>query len=207
MITTNQSINELNCDAPGRTDVDTLNRVVKMAVDAGEVASFDAAYELFKSYRLCVVVGPELRVSPTHQAALLTIVNAGRRALLGGVVVVGDVDCPLLVPFPGFDGLSEAIEGMGGVPVAEIPENVPTLIVGSPRNVPSKHPVTLQVTFSDWRGGVVPRSKEHTADGAEAIVPAAILAAALGVSEAFQHLRGNPMAGRRSVGMSLWSPA
>ena len=38
------------------------------------------------------------------------------------------------------------------------------------------------------------------------MIPAAVLAGAIGVSEVFQHLRGNPMAGRRSVGLSLWSP-
>jgi len=34
-----------------------------------------------------------------------------------------------------------------------------------------------------------------------------VLAGALAVSEAFQHVRGgNPMAGRRTVGLSLWRP-
>jgi hypothetical protein len=35
---------------------------------------------------------------------------------------------------------------------------------------------------------------------------AATLAGALAVSEVFQHLRGNVMAGRRDVGLSLWNP-
>ncbi|MCZ7600607.1 MAG: hypothetical protein M5U09_26740 [Gammaproteobacteria bacterium] len=38
-------------------------------------------------------------------------------------------------------------------------------------------------------------------------VPAGVLAGALGVSEAFQHMRGgNAAAGRRPVGLSLWRP-
>ena len=35
---------------------------------------------------------------------------------------------------------------------------------------------------------------------------AGMLAAAIGVSEAFQNLRGNAVAGRRSIGLSLWEP-
>jgi hypothetical protein len=69
-------------------DADSLSRVVKLALDTGEVGSVAAGYELFQSYRLSVVVGREVGVSLPHQAALLTIVNTARRALLGGVFVV-----------------------------------------------------------------------------------------------------------------------
>ena len=177
-----------------------------MALDTGEVATVGAAYELFRSYRLAVLIGPELATSPAHQASLLTIVNTGRRAMLGGVVVVGALDVPLLVPIPGCAQLSEAVEHLGGLRVSETPAGVPTLILGDATAISEPGCISLAVTFENWRGGVIPTSDGRRLGEAGAIATAAVLAGALGVSEIFQHLRGNPMAGRRSVGLSLWSP-
>lgn len=195
------------CESGARSvDADSLSRVVKMALDAGEAASVDAAYELFRTYRLGVAVGREIESSPAHQAALLTIVNTGRRALLGGVHVAGVLDFPLLVPLPGFTTLAAAIEGLGGCSGAHLPSGAPTLIIGSSREPVTRNAVSLAVTFQDWRGGVIPISESRRLDEANGNILAAILAGALGVSEVFQNLRGNPMAGRRSVGLSLWAP-
>lgn len=62
------------------------------------------------------------------------------------------------------------------------------------------------MTFEDWRGGVIPAPANRRLNESRAITTAAVLAGALGVSEVFQFLRGNPMAGSRSVGLSLWAP-
>lgn len=77
---------------------DRLNRLVKLAMDTGEAGSIEEAERLFAGYRLAVAAGPEIGYSPTRQAALLTIVNSGRRSLLGGIEVEGIADMPLLVP-------------------------------------------------------------------------------------------------------------
>ncbi|HWL29427.1 MAG TPA: hypothetical protein VNQ97_11010 [Burkholderiaceae bacterium] len=184
---------------------DNLSRVVKIAVDNGEVQSIEDAYDLFRTYRLGVRVGPNVRGSAAHQAALLTIVNAGRRALLGGVFVEGMLDVPLAVPVPNCHSLADAVRAFGGQIVGALPEQIPTLNVGDAKVRTPTHLVELSVIFSDWRGGVAPGDEApfHTDD---AIVPAAVLAGAIAVSEVFQHLRGNPMAGRRKLGMSLWEP-
>src|SRR6266511_1803477 len=186
-------------------DADTLSRVVKMALDTGEVKSVAAGYELFRSYRLAVVVGTEVAESPAHQAALLTAVNTGRRAMLGGVMVAGNLDVPLLVPLPNSSSLADAVVHLGGRLVGEAPAEVPLLALGDV-NVPSDCSLSLAVTFEDWRGGVIPCAERRRLAEAATITPAAVLAGALGVSEVFQHLRGNPIAGQRSVGLSLWSP-
>ncbi len=184
---------------------DNLHRVVKIAVDNGEVTSIEDAYELFRTYRVGVRVGPNVSDSAAHQAALLTIVNAGRRALLGGVFVEGILEFPLAVPISNCRTLADAVRVLGGQMVRVLPDNVPTLNVGDTKPQPQAHPVELSVIFADWRGGVAPRDEApfHTDD---AIIPAAVLAGALAISEVFQHLRGNPMAGRRKLGMSLWEP-
>jgi hypothetical protein len=192
--------------ATWRPDADSLNRVVKMALDTGEVATVAAGYDLFRSYSLTVLVGSQVVGSSAHQAALLTIINTARRALLGGVSVVGLCDCPLRVPLPQFGSLADAIVKLGGRIEPHAPDGTPVLALGCNGPVPGDHPVALAVTFEDWRGGVIPLSEGRRLAESEAIAPAAVLAAALGVSEVFQHLRGNPMAGGRSVGMSLWSP-
>ena len=185
---------------------DNLHRAVKMAVDNGEVATVEDAYELFKTYRLGVRAGHELAVSPAHQAALMTMVNTARRALLGGVYVAGELDIPLLIDLPGARRVGQAVEMLGGQVVDELPEPMPTLTLGAVDLRPEQHPCSLNVVFSDWRGGVIPCSDGPCIQTADAISPAAILAGAIAVSEVFQHLRGNPMAGRRKVGLSLWSP-
>jgi hypothetical protein len=192
---------------PNRHDADSLNRVVKMAIDTGEVETVAAGYELFHSYRVAVLFGPEGAASPAHQAALLTIVNTARRALLGGVVVVGRCDVPLITPRPHFATLAEAVEKLGGQLAHTLPPTIPVLILGQDTPEVFDHcPLALRVTFEDWRGGVIPASDGRRLSETNAIVPAAVLAAAFGVSEVFQFLRGNVMAGSRSVGISLWSP-
>ena len=183
---------------------DTLNRAVKIALDTGEVGSIEDAYRLFQTYRLGIYISAEAASSPAHQAALLTMVNIGRRSLLGGVSVTGAVDVSLGIDqVGGFATLAEAIVALGGEVVDALPDNVPTLILGD--DAFETAGIALKVTFGDWRSAVIPAGENGPvqAEQPNAILPA-ICAAALGVSEIFQHLRGNPYAGRRTVGFSLW---
>ncbi len=130
------------------------------------------------------------------------MVNCGRRALLGGVEVLGDLQVPLLVHLPGLgETLGDAVVALGGMPRAESSPQTPLTWLGD--GAPA---TALQVTFSDWRGGVFIASEgERLSEGANDI-PAAVVAGALAVAEVFQRLRGNPMAGDRDVGVSLWDP-
>lgn len=186
---------------------DTLSRAVKMALDTGEVATIEAAHALFARYRLAVCVSPQAAASPAHQAALLTIVNTGRRAFLGGVHVAGDLAAPLCVPLPGLgDSLGEAVERLGGRAVAVLPMDAPTVHLGDGAVAAGLREAPLRLTFAPWQGGVFPVGDgERLAEPADAVL-GAVLAGALAVAEAFQQVRGNPMAGRREAGLSLWRP-
>ena len=200
------AVTPTDANDPTPADADGLSRVVKMALDTGEVGTLEAGYALFRSYRLGVLVGPEAADSAAHQAAVLTIVNTARRAMLGGVVVAGILDAPLRVQLPPYDTLAAAVAGLGGRVESAIPTDVPVLTVGSVGGVPETSPIALAVTFDGWRGGVIPVSDNRRLREAATISPAAVLAAALGVSEVFQHLRGYAVAGHRPVGLSLWAP-
>lgn len=184
-----------------------LNRLVKLAMDTGEAASVEDAEKLFAGYRLAVVAGADVGHSPTLQVALLTIVNAGRRSLLGGIEVEGIGDMALLAPVPPYQTLEQAVTGLGGRVVRAVSPDAPLVVLGDALEK-SGHPFAVRATFDGWAAGIVPlgrngdRLEEH-----REFAPAGVVAGALAVTEAFQFLRGNqPSAGRREVGLSLWRP-
>ncbi len=184
-----------------------LNRLVKIAMDTGEMESVEDAEQLFRSYRLAVSVGEDVGHSQTHQAALLTIVNSARRSLLGGIEVEGIADMELLVPVTPYHSLEDAVIGLGGRMVESVCPDVPLVVVG---NVPAKnqHPFAIRTTFDGWAAGILPlkRDDKRLRERQE-FTPAGVLAGALAVTEAFQFLReSQPAAGRREVGLSLWRP-
>ncbi|WP_407827241.1 hypothetical protein [Sphingomonas sp.] len=190
---------------PSVISADTLHRVVKMALDTGEVHSLDEAYALFGRYRLSVSVDEVEAASPAGQAALLTIVNCARRALLGGVSVVGNLGVPLLLSLPGLGAtVGSAVLTLGGSISEALSGEVPALILGEAPEGLSE--LALKVAYGGWRAGVFPADEDKTFDDEPRDVLAAMVAGALGVSEIFQNFRGNPMAARRRVGMNLWRP-
>lgn len=184
-----------------------LNRMVKLALDTGEAASIDEAENLFAGYKLAVKAGADTALSATRQATLLTIVNAGRRSLLGGVEIEGDAEMPLLVPLAPYRTLTEAVTGLGGHVVRQADRNAPLVVVGDAPPGALDHAFAVRTTFDGWAAGVAPlHSSTRLGEGRE-FVPAGVVAGALAVSEVFQHLRGSqPAAGRRTVGLSLWRP-
>lgn len=186
---------------------DRLNRVVKLAIDTGEAETIEEAQRLFAGYRLAVSAGPAVSKSPTHQAALLTIVNTGRRSLLGGVEIAGIDDIPLLVPLAPFRTLSDAVAGLGGKLVNAVTPDTPLIVVGD-GPAGAGHGFAVRTTFEGWASGVVPlKADALRLNERREFVPSGIVAGALAVAEAFQHLRGSqPAAGRRTTGFSLWRP-
>lgn len=186
---------------------ETLSRTVKIAIDSGEAATLEDAKKIFQGYHLTIEVGPNVATSPTLQACLLSIVNSGRRAFLGGVYVSGFLEFDLLIPWKNFRKVEDAINDLQGIVVETIPSGNPRIIIGNINNPQNTGPFTVRATFDGWLGGVVPIDDGRRLPEKQEFTPAGVLAGALAVSEAFQHVRGgNPMAGRRTVGLSLWRP-
>ena len=74
---------------------DTLSRVVKLLMDSGDARTFEEAEALLAGYAVNVWVGRGASRNSAAQAALLTVVATGVRALPGGVFVSGEIDVPL----------------------------------------------------------------------------------------------------------------
>lgn len=185
---------------------DELHRLVKLALDTGEARTLEEAERLFTEYRLGIAVGPDAAASPTLQALVLTAVNAGRRSFLGGVQVAGAVDIPLRVRWRGCRTLGEAVGDLQGHVVETIEPGIPRLVVGDGQRE-DIGAFAVRATFDGWCGGVVPLSDGQRLPERQECILAGILAGALGVSEAFQFVRGtNSAAGRREQGLSLWRP-
>lgn len=185
---------------------DQLHRHLKLALDTGEAVSLEEARILFDSYRLGIVVGGGVAHSPTMQAAVLTAVNTGRRSFLGGVSVEGTLDVPLLVPWGCCRTLGEAIVDLQGV-ITDCAPGVPRIVIGDESTPRADAEFAVRATFDGWCGGVVPLEQGLRLPERQECVPAGVLAGALGVSEAFQFVRGDSaLSGRRDVGLSLWQP-
>ncbi len=187
-------------------DADSMHRLAKMALDAGDVSSPEEALELFSRYRLRIHLGADWAETLSGQSCFLTALNTAARAFLGGVEVYGDLSPTLGVPLYEERDVSSVIAELGGIAVSNADTDLPTLVIGktSPIVPPS---FCVQLGWDHWCCAITPAS----AGGALVCIDdnplSGVAAAALGVNEAFAHVRGDfPEAGHRSIGLSLWSP-
>jgi hypothetical protein len=189
------------------TSADTMHRLAKRAMDDGSARSREEAEALLRHYSIAIVVDDPVVGDGPHQAAVLAAVAFGRRVFLGGVTVAGNLNVPLVTPLPFGRTLAEAVVALGGR-LEDTPAGVPILRVG---NGPGDRMqgFCVRLVFAGWRGGIVPNDTDGIDAGAgEPMALAPMLAAALGVNEAFLHLACElPSAGRRCVGLSLWDLA
>ena len=183
---------------------DQLHRTTKLELDEGRARTVDEAQEIMASYVLQIDVGVGVAESETRQAMLLTAVNTAVRAFLGGVRVRLREHGRVGVSWVQGMDIATAVETYGGEIVESLDHDHPTLVVGEVREEPVGS-LVLHGTWEGWSGGVVQETKDRLGESVEFPL-AGMLAASLGVSEAFQNLRGNVVAGRRSTGLSLWEP-
>lgn len=187
-------------------NADSMHRLAKMALDAGEVASPEEAVALFSRYRLRIHLGYGWANTLAGQACFLTALNTAVRAFLGGVEVYGDLNLPLGVPLYQGRSALEIAEELGALVVTNNITELPTLVLGAAPGV-SLPAFCIQLSWDHWRFQIAPVDSSEALMCADDNPLAGIGAAALGVNEAFMHVRGDLVeAGHRSVGMSLWNP-
>ena len=183
---------------------ESLHRLMKQALDSGQVNSLAEAEELYHSYQLEFEISENESRDPLQQATLLTAVALSRRVFLGGVFVLGELDVPLAVPITDGKTLGDAVRILGGK-ICDISLDRPLISIGGDATNSAKS-FHIRTVCSGWRGGIVPADSPLVADPGPPVPLAAMLAAALAVNEAFMFL-GPKLggAGRRSVGLSLWN--
>jgi hypothetical protein len=187
------------------TAADKLHRLVKHALDSGAAASIAEAEALFAGYRLALHIGEDAARDRHHQAALLTAIALARRVFLGGVSVSPLPDTPLLAPLPFGATLADAVTALGGS-IAEAAAGTSVIEIGGTPSA-RRAPFHVRAVFAGWRGGIVPAPAEAAPVPAPVMALAPMLAVALAVNEAFLYVSGRAgIAGRRTVGLSLWDP-
>lgn len=187
-------------------NAESMHRLAKMALDAGEVVSPEEAVTLFSRYRLRVHLGAGWAGTLAGQACFLTALNTAVRAFLGGVEVYGDLEHTLDVPLYQGRGARVVAEELGAQVAGAATTALPTLVVGvAPEGRLPEFCVRL--SWDHWRFEIAPAADTSVLTCTDDNPLAGIGAAALGVNEAFVHVRGDlTEAGHRNVGMSLWNP-
>jgi hypothetical protein len=185
-------------------DANAVHRTAKMFADSGEVDSIEAAEAELARYVLQIDVGTGIAGNRTRQAIILTAVNAGARAFLGGVRVRLAEDPVVGFGWDAGRSLLEAVKRYGGMVVSDLEQDVPTVCIGGARPDVSGRPV-LRATFDGWTAGVIQGPGTPLLERSW-FIPAGVAAAGIAVAEAFQARRGDLRAGRRPQGISLWRP-
>ena len=184
-------------------DRDRLHRTAKIALDLGLVTDVDSAAAYLENLVLQIHVGPDLHEDLAGQAALLTAINAGGRALLGGVrVVIEDNPPSLSLPWVQGQDLATAIRTFGGSVVDAHAPVHPVIVIGKPKHRPRAE-MQLRLCYSGWSGGIA-ETWDPSTD--QAMPLAGVVAGALAVSEVFQYSLGSHTAACRDTGLSLWRP-
>lgn len=179
---------------------ESLNRTMKLAMDEGRVRSYQDAIALFTSFRLRLQVAPGFTASPGVEAAMLTLLRAAPKTLLGGVELVGPVD--ELCTLAWFKGRSlGAVAVECGVKLStDLTLDMPTICIGTGAATTDGFWMGLRVR-SDGFALTPDASFPSPSDSA---VEAGVAAAGAALNQAFQHIyRDAPLAGRREVTFRL----
>lgn len=167
--------------------------------------TYEQAMETLGQFRLNLICGEEITRSAALQAALLTALNTGKRAFLGGVAVQMPASVKPLIPWPNARTLNDIVEELGGRPSApEHSERSHTLYFG-----PASDPVpdALSVICSGWRGGVAPADVQFALSKEGDFALGGVLAGALGVGRGFLRVCGlSSRFVEQPLGVSLWRP-
>jgi len=187
------------------TDPDRLHRTAKYFMDSGRAATAEDAVDMLSRFGLAITVDAAAAATLNGQIALLTLVNAARRTMLGGVEVECVGDQAVTTRLSTETTLREAIEAIGGTCVERVREGWPRAVIGDTAATAGPAPA-WRLQWEGWRGGVVPADWPVGMTG-DAIALAPAMAAAACVGEAFAwHAGDHDMAGRRASGISIWNP-
>lgn len=188
------------------TDIDNINRLSLSMIEKYKVGP-EKALQKLEDLHLSITGGSELAVSLPLQAALLTVVNTGKRAFLGGVSVCMPEGIPCLINWPGVSTLNEAVLETGGDIAKDYDpacQQGDSILLGE--DCPSKEN-DIRICCNNWQGGILTDGASSPFKSTGTIPTAGIFAGAFAVSCLFFKKSGIDItACDNSSGISLWRP-
>jgi hypothetical protein len=188
----------------------TLSRISKLLVDGNELSPEEALVRR-EGFGVTLRCGADVGQSRTLQLAVLTTANIANRCFPRAVKVTLEKDlagAPLLVWPLNKGTLGAALANIVGEENVIEPHGSSrnpgrVLLFGDVSPVPD----ALRVTFDGWIGKVGPAATSDRLPERQYCTLSGVLAGALAVSELFlSFAQLNIVAGRRTVGLSLWRP-
>ena len=180
-----------------------LNRLAKAMMERHRVG-YERACQMLGELKLKLVCGEEIRDSPSLQAAVLTAINCGKRAFLGGVSLALPENVSLCVPWPNAKSLNEATKKLGALEaVGEESATARTVIFGNTKIVGAG----LRVVCDGWRGGVFPAESAVAFEAGSNFALGGVFAGAFAIARSF--LSASEISNREIMeptGFSLWRP-
>lgn len=183
---------------------DNLNRLALGIIEKNG-CSYSDALQILGSLKLYVKCGEAIRRSVSLQAALLTIVNTGKRAFLGGVNVFMPNDIALTIPWPFSATLNTAVTDLGATIVSEteIGNNF-SIHLGLQASIDDN---SIEVICNGWIGGISNGIDKINLNQDVDFALGGILGGAIAVSAVFMRQTNIESAAcDKSTGISLWRP-
>ncbi len=182
------------------------NRLALGLMDAREIG-YPEAVAILEGLTLSLVCDDSIRRSASLQAALVTALNSGLRAFLGGVEVQLPKNVTLLIPWPGRMTLNEVVHKLVGARNHIVLSPSHTVYFG--HRPAESRPHALVVRATGWRGGMEPAAKDSRFDegGGVDFALGGIYAGGLSVHRGFLRATAiSAFACNKSAGLSLWNP-
>ncbi len=181
---------------------DTFNRLSLGIIEKQNCSPEDAMQKL-ESLSIYLVCGDKIKSSLPLQAALITAVNTGKRAFLGGVYILMPPDIPCLLPWPEAKVFNEILLEAGAMITEKTPHDCFKIMFGLPVDDDN----SLQVVCNDWQAGVLAENIEVPFTETGNIPTAGVFSGGLAICLSFLKLSEiNISSCDKSVGISLWWP-
>lgn len=182
---------------------DNFNRLA-ISIMTKYSCTYEEAMERLSNFKLNLVCNDSVAKSLPLQAALLTSINSGKRAFLGGVIVVLKTDVDCLLPWSEKKKLHEIAVELGAILGEKANEEAFTITLGfaQPNNNNS-----MQLICNSWQGGIAPSDENVELPISDQLPLGGIAAGAIAVGNAFLKISGIHIeAGNYPTCISLWRP-
>jgi hypothetical protein len=188
-------------------EIQKMHRATRIALMANHQRSVADAEKFFHTLVVQIVIGAAVAQSATLQSAVLTAINVGKRTFRGGVKLVSARDFETLSPLVRLGrSFHEVARDMGASVVDRPVNDASSILIGRDAEHIESAEVSVRIQVQGWRVAVTPANDPIELNDESDVPLTGLFGASLALSEVFSaHLQLNPEAGRRDIGMCLWS--